>query len=81
MKKFLNTLFVTTQGAYLNKEGESVVVNVEREVKLRVPVHTLGSIVCFGAVTCSSFLMNHCAENGVHISFLTENGRFLARVQ
>ncbi len=80
MKKFLNTLFVTTQGAWLNKEGEAVVVTVEKEVKLRVPIHTLGGIVCFGAVSCSQFLMNHCAENNVLISYLTENGRFLARV-
>ena len=42
MKKHLNTLFVTTQGAYLAKEGESVVVRVEKETRLRIPVHTLG---------------------------------------
>lgn len=80
MKKFLNTLFVTTQGAYLNKEGESVVVSVEREIKLRVPIHTLGGVVCFGNVACSPFLLGHCAENGVAVSFLSEHGRFLARV-
>lgn len=81
MKKLLNTLFVTTQGAYLSKEGETVLVNVEKEVKLRVPVHTLGGIVCFGNVLCSPFLMGFCAESGVGVSFLTEYGRFLARVQ
>lgn len=81
MKKFLNTLFVSTQGAYLNKEGQSVVVSVEREVKLRVPIHTLSGVVCFGNVLCSPFLLGHCAENGVALSMLTENGRFLARVQ
>jgi len=81
MKKYLNILFVTTQGAYLNKEGESVVASAEREVKLRVPIHTLGGIVCFGNVLCSPFLMHHCAENNVLISFLSEHGRFLARVQ
>ena len=81
MKKHLNTLFVTTQGAYLAKEGETVAVRVEKEVRLRVPVHTLGGIVCFGNVSCSPYLMGFCAENGVAISFLSENGRFLARVQ
>ncbi|HAS83984.1 MAG TPA: subtype I-C CRISPR-associated endonuclease Cas1 [Verrucomicrobia bacterium] len=80
MKKYLNTLFVTTQGAYLSKEGESVVVSVEREVRMRIPVHTLGGIVGFGNVMCSPFLMHHCAQNNVLISFLSENGRFLARV-
>ncbi len=81
MKKHLNTLFVTTQGSYLFKEGETVVVKVEDEVRLRVPVHTLGGIVCFGQVSCSPFLMGFCAESGVAISFMTENGRFLAKVQ
>ena len=81
MKKHLNTLFVTTQGAYLSKEGETVVVKVEREVRLRVPVHTLGGIICFGNITCSPFLMGFCAERDVTISFHTERGRFLARVQ
>lgn len=81
MKKHLNTLFVTTQGAYLSKEGETVVVKVEKEIRLQVPVHTIGGIVCFGNVSCSPFLMGFCAENGVAISFLSENGRFLARVQ
>jgi len=81
MKKHLNTLFVTTQGAYLSKEGETVVVKAENEVRLRVPVHTLGGIVCFGNVGCSPFLMGFCAQNDVAISFLSEHGRFLARVQ
>lgn len=81
MRKMLNTLYVTTQGAYLNKEGETVVVNVERETRLRLPIHTLGSIVCFGNVLCSPFLLGHCAENQVSVSFMTEYGRFLARVQ
>ncbi|MFZ2148810.1 MAG: type I-C CRISPR-associated endonuclease Cas1c, partial [Sedimentisphaerales bacterium] len=81
MKKHLNTLFVTTQGAYLSKEGETVVVKVDGEIRLRVPVHTISGIVCFGNVSCSPFLMGFCAENDVAISYLTEHGRFLAKVQ
>lgn len=81
MKKHLNTLFVTTQGAYLNKEGETVVVSVEREKKLQLPIHTLDGIVCFGRILCSPYLMGFCAERDVAVSFLSEHGRFLARVQ
>lgn len=80
MKKHLNTLFVTTQGAYLAKEGETVAVKVEGKVRLQLPIHTLDGIVCFGQVSCSPFLMGFCAERDVAISHLTENGRFLARV-
>jgi len=80
LKQLLNTLYVTTQGAYLAKEGEAVLVEVERETKLRVPIHTLSSIVCFGRVSCSPFLMGFCGERGVALAFFTEHGRFLARV-
>lgn len=81
MKQLLNTLYVTTQGAYLSKDGETVLVRVEKETRLRVPVHTLSGIVCFGQVSCSPPLMGFCAEKDVALSFLTEHGKFLARVQ
>ncbi len=81
MKKLLNTLYVTTQGAYLSREGETVLVRVEKETKLHLPIHTLSGIVCFGQVSCSPFLLGLCAERGVGVSFFTEYGRFMARVQ
>lgn len=80
MKRHLNTLFVTTQGAYLSKDGQTVLVRVEKETRLRIPIHNLGGIVCFGNVSCSPFLLGLCARHGIGVSFLTENGKFLARV-
>jgi len=80
MKRLLNTLYVTTQDSYLARSGETVVVRVEREPKLRVPIHNLGSIVCFGRIGCSPSLMAMCAERQVPISFLSQHGRFQARV-
>ncbi|MGQ9813247.1 MAG: CRISPR-associated endonuclease Cas1, partial [Dissulfurimicrobium sp.] len=68
MRHLLNTLYVTTQGAYLARDGETVIVRVEHETRLRVPLHTLGGIVCFGQVSCSPHLMQLCAERGVRIS-------------
>ncbi len=81
LKQLLNTLYVTTQGAYLAREGETVLVRVEQETVLRVPIHTLSSVVCFGRVSTSPPLMGLCAERGVALAFFTEHGRFLARVQ
>lgn len=80
MKRHLNTLFVTTQGSYLAKEGETIAVRHEEETRLRVPIHTLGSVACFGQVSASPYLLGFCAERGVAVSFLSENGRFLARL-
>ncbi len=80
MKKLLNTLFVMTQGSYLAKEGESLLVRVEGETKGRFPVHNLAGVICFGNVLCSPFLLGHCVKNDIEVSMLTENGRFLCRV-
>ncbi|MFA6810108.1 MAG: CRISPR-associated endonuclease Cas1, partial [Desulfoplanes sp.] len=57
MKKHLNTLFITTQGTYLAKEGECVVVFVGKKAKARIPIHTLSGIVCFGQVSYSPYLL------------------------
>ncbi len=81
MRRHLNTLFVTTQGAYLAKEGETVVVKADGKVRMQLPVHTLDGIVCFGNVGVSPYLMAFCAERDVTVSFVSEHGRFLARVQ
>jgi CRISP-associated protein Cas1 len=80
MKQHLNTLFVTTQGAYVGKDGQSVVVRVDGESRLQLPMHNLGGIMCFGQVSCSPWLMEACAQNGITISFVSERGRFLAAV-
>lgn len=80
MKQHLNTLFITTDGAYLAKEGEAAIVRVERKTRLRVPFHNLDGLVCFGRVGCSPQLMGACAEKGITISMLDANGRFRAAI-
>jgi CRISPR-associated protein Cas1 len=80
MRKLLNTLHIMTQGAYLHRDGETVAVRIGDEFKLRVPVHTLEGLVCWGRVTCSPPVLGLCCESGVGISFLSEQGKFIARV-
>ena len=81
MRRHLNTLYVTTENAWLRKDGENVVVQVDKKEQGRVPVHLLGGIVCFGAVGVTPALMGHCAGRGVSMSILSRNGRFLARIE
>lgn len=78
MRKLLNTLFVTTPDTYLALDGENVVVYREEEILLRVPLHTLESILYFGYKGASPALMGACAERSVRLAFVTPNGRFLA---
>lgn len=81
MKRLLNTLYVTTPGAGLRRDGENVVVEIEGAERGRAPLHMLGSIVVFGAVWLSPPLMGACAGAGVAIVLLERNGRFMARVE
>jgi len=81
MRKLLNNLYVTLPQAYLSKEGETVLVRQEHETRLRVPILALEGIVCVGQVSMSPALMAFCAERNVGVSFLSEHGRFLARIQ
>ena len=80
MKKHLNTVYVTTPGAYLSLEGEAIVVKADGAVKGRLPMHMLESIVCFGHVGISPPLMFAACERGICIAGFTEHGRFQARV-
>ena len=80
MRTHGNTLYATTQGLYLGIEGEAVTAKQDGSVKMRVPIHMLDGIVCFGRVSCSPYLLARCADRGVGVSFLTERGRFLARM-
>ena len=91
MKEHLNTLFVTTDGTYLAKDGAAVAVRVDaltddgeptgrKETKLRVPLHNLDGICCFGRVGASPQLLGAAAEAGVSVSFFSRYGRLRARV-
>jgi len=81
MKRLLDSLFITTQGAYLGKEGDALVVSVNRKPVSKVPILNLGCVLCFERVTVSPQAMYLCADNNVSLSFFGFGGRFLARVQ
>ena len=80
MKQHLNTLYVSTQGAYLAKDGAAIAVRIEKKVRLRLPLHNLDGIVCFGRVGASPSLLAACTEAGVSVSFMSIYGKMQARV-
>jgi CRISPR-associated protein Cas1 len=69
-----------TQKAWLSLDGECIVLNFDKENRQKFPVNILESIICFGAVNATAPLMGFCASKGVPISFFSERGRYLARV-
>ncbi|WP_066092332.1 type I-C CRISPR-associated endonuclease Cas1c [Xanthomonas massiliensis] len=81
MRRQLNTLYATSDGAWLRKDGANIVMEVERQERARLPAHMLESLVCIGRVAVSPQLLGYCAEQGISICYLTPQGRFLARVE
>ncbi len=80
MKKLLNTLYITTPNRYLSLDGENVVILSEKEEIARIPLHNLEAIVTFGYTGASPKMMGACAQRNISLSFMTEYGKFLARV-
>ncbi|MEJ2631084.1 MAG: type I-C CRISPR-associated endonuclease Cas1c [Acidihalobacter sp.] len=81
MRRQLNTLYVSTEGAWLKKDGANIVMQVEGSERARLPAHMLESLVCIGRVLVSPPLLGYCAEQGISVCYLTSNGKFLARVE
>lgn len=81
MRPLRNVIYVQTQDSWLHKDNDNLVLKVDKETKARIPIHKLQGLVCFGQVTISPYLMAHCAENGITITFLNMFGKFLARVE
>lgn len=81
MKQLLNTLFVTSSKSYIRAEGNTLCVESDGQQKLRIPLHHIGSVVCFGDVMMTPAAMHRCADGGRSIVLLDRNGRFKARLE
>ena len=79
--QLLNTLYITTPDTYLRLDNDTLRVEVERETRLRVPLHHLTAVVCFGHIHLSAPLMHRLADEGIALVLLNDSGRFKARLE
>ena len=79
--QLLNTLYLTTPETYLRLDNDTLRVEVDHETRLRVPLHHLSVVVCFGHIGLSAPLMHRLAEGGIALVLLDDNGRFKARLE
>ena len=79
--QLLNTLYLTTPDTYLRLDNDTLRVEVDHETRLRVPLHHLSAVVCFGHIGLSAPLMHRLAEEGIALVLLDDNGRFKARLE
>ncbi|MDI6750840.1 MAG: type I-C CRISPR-associated endonuclease Cas1c [Rhodocyclaceae bacterium] len=79
--QLLNTLYVTTPGAYLHLDNDTLRIELEGETRMRVPLHHIDSVVCYGHILVSPILMHRLADDGKTLVLLDTNGRFKARLE
>lgn len=80
MKKLLNTLFITSENAYLSLDGETVLVEIDRKKVGQFPLHTLEGIISFSYNGATPAFMGACAKRGINLSFYNPFGKFLCCV-
>ncbi len=74
-----NTLYLTTPNSYVARDHLNLKIEVERELKLAVPIHHLESVCVFGQVAFSPAALQLCWEHGVAVNYFSENGYLLGR--
>lgn len=79
--QLLNTLYLTTPDTYLRLENQTLAIEQNQELKLRVPLHHLNAVVCFGHIQLSTPLMHTLAQQGIALVLLDANGCFQARLE
>lgn len=77
----LNTLYVTLPDSHLRLDNDTLRLMVGDETRLRVPLHHLGAVVCFGHSSISLPLMHRLADEAITLVLLDSNGRFKARLE
>lgn len=80
MIELLNVLYVQTPGSFVRIDHDAVAVDVDGDMKARIPLVRLSSIVLFGRVTVSSALIERCALDGRSLVWLDGRGRFVGRL-
>jgi CRISPR-associated protein Cas1 len=74
-----NTLYLTTPGTYVSRDHLNLRIEIERELKLAVPIHHLESVCVFGQAAFSPHALQLCWEHGVAVNYFSEHGYLLGR--
>lgn len=80
MRHLSNTLFITSEEAYVALKNENISVLAEDKLLGEVPLHMLENIIYFGYKGASPALLGECAKRGIGFCFMDRKGRFLARI-
>lgn len=77
----MSTLYLTQQDAVLRKEDERLKVTLKGEVLLDLPMLKVSEVVVMGRVTVTPHTVAALMERHIHLTYLTEHGRYVGRIE
>lgn len=76
-----DTVFVTTPGTALRLEGDALRAYQPGVTERRiVPLHRVDSVVAWRGVDVSPDLLRRCGELGIHVTWVSQNGKLVASI-
>lgn len=76
----MTTLYITTQGATVQKSAGQFVVSKSSEVLQNVPDRLVRQLVLVGNVNLSTPTVTYCLDKQIEVVFLSQGGRFRGRL-
>ena len=77
----MSTLYLTQQDSVLRKEDERLKVTLKGETLLDLPMLKVSEVVVMGRVTVTPYTVAALMERNVHLTYLTEHGRYIGRIE
>ncbi|MDZ8187784.1 MAG: type I-D CRISPR-associated endonuclease Cas1d [Nostoc sp. ChiSLP02] len=77
----MGTVYVTQEDAFIGKVDERLHVKFEKKTILDVPLIKIDGVVVLGRATVSPAVISELLERHIPVTFLTENGRYLGRIE
>ncbi|MBD2302819.1 CRISPR-associated endonuclease Cas1 [Nostoc sp. FACHB-190] len=77
----MTTLYITDQGAYLSIKNQQFQVFYQQELRIKIPVVRVTSIVLFGCCNVSHGAVSLALQRRIPIMYLSQKGRYFGRLQ
>lgn len=76
----MSTIYITTQGATVQKRSGQFIVFKDRSVLQNIPETHIRQIVLVGNINLTTPTVSYCLENKIEVVFLSQGGRFRGRL-
>jgi CRISP-associated protein Cas1 len=77
----MGTVYISQNDAFIGKVDERLSVKFEKKTILDVPLIKVDGVVVLGRATISPATINELLERQIPLTFLTETGRYLGRLE